>query len=88
MLQLRCTFDLEPIGDVCLRFFLHIDDAPAGTTVDMNRWRVGLTQVGQSFITDVTDYVTLEDNILLLQGDLPGEVGSVWLERIPCEKIK
>jgi hypothetical protein len=87
-LHLRYTFDLEPIGEVCLRFFLHIESAPSGTTVDMNRWRVGLTQVGQSFIADVTDFVTLEDNILLLQGDQPGDIGPVWLERIPCEKIK
>lgn len=86
-LHLSYSFDLDPIGEVCLRFFLHIDSAPAGTTVAMNRWQVGISQIGQPFIADVTDYVTLEDNVLLLKVNQPGTFGAVWLERVPCEKI-
>jgi hypothetical protein len=84
-LHLFQTFDLDPIGEICLRFFLHIDSAPDGAVVKMNRWRVGITQTGQSFIADVTDYVTLEDNVLFLQLNQPGALGAIWLERIPCE---
>jgi hypothetical protein len=62
-------------------------DPPDGTAVDMNRWHIGTTQAGQPFIADVTDYVTLEDNVLLLQVERPGAFGAVWLERVPCEEI-
>jgi hypothetical protein len=78
-------FNLEPIGEVCLRFFLHIESAPDRTTVNMNRWQAGITQAGQPFVTDVTDYVTLEDNVLLLQIKQPGAFGAIWLEPTPCE---
>ncbi|MBZ0290607.1 MAG: hypothetical protein K8I30_23485 [Anaerolineae bacterium] len=84
-IHLQCTFDLDPIGEVCLRFVLHIDAAPVGTTVDLNRWHMSITPENQPFIADVTDFVTLEDNVLLLQLRETGMVGAVWLERVPCE---
>jgi hypothetical protein len=87
-LHLSQTFDLDPIGEVCLRFFLHIDSAPDGTAVAMNRWHVGITQTGQPFIADVTDYVTLEENVMLLTVNQPGQFGAVWLESVPCEEIR
>src|SRR5262245_14362853 len=71
-------FDLDPIGEVCLRFLLHIDSAPPGISVEMNRWHLGITQTGTPFIADVTDYVTLEDNVLLLTVNQPGQFGVVW----------
>lgn len=86
-IRLQHTFDLEPIREICLRFVLHIDSAPRGTIVEMNRWQVGATQAGQPFITEVTDYVTLENNVLLLQVNQPGEFGGIWLERVPCEEM-
>ena len=83
--ELRYLFDLEPIGEVCLRFFLHIDAAPGATTVKMNEWDVATMQDGQGLVADVTDFVTLEDNMLLLRVSQSGTFGQVWLERIPCE---
>ena len=80
-------FDIEPIGEVCLRFFLHIDSAPDGTLITLNRWQVGIFQIGQPFIADVTDYVTLEDNVLLLKVNQSGSFGAIWLECIPCEEL-
>jgi len=85
--ELRRTFDLEPIGDVCLRFYLHIDAAPEGTAVSMNGREVGTIQAGQSFVADVTDNVTLEDNVLLLKVSRGGRFGAVWLGRVPCESL-
>ncbi|MEO8612158.1 MAG: hypothetical protein ABI690_29960 [Chloroflexota bacterium] len=82
------AFDLDPIAEVCLRFVLHIDFAPDAITVNMNRWQVGITQIGQPFVADVTDYVTLEDNVMLLNVNQPGSFGAIWLDRVPCEEIK
>jgi hypothetical protein len=86
-IKLRRMFDLEPIGEVCLHFILHIEAAPDDTTVKMNVWDVGIVQAGHSLIADVTDYVTLEDNVLLLTVSQKAIFGEVWLERVPCEGI-
>jgi hypothetical protein len=85
MVELRRMFDLEPIGEVCLRFYLHVDAAPGGTAVSMNGHEVGTVQAGQSFAADVTDDLTLENNLLLLKVSQRGVFASVWLERIPCD---
>jgi hypothetical protein len=86
-IELRRMFDLEPIGEVCLRFFLHIEAAPNDTTVTMNGCDVGKVLAGQPLVADVTDLVTLEDNVLLLVVHQKGRFGEVWLERVPCEEI-
>jgi len=83
-IEMRRAFDLEPIGEVCLRFILHIDAAPDETTVQMNGWAVGVVQAGQPLVADVTDYVTLEDNGLVLTVHYNGTFGDVWLARVPC----
>ena len=83
--SLQKTFDLEPIGEICLRFFLHIEAAPGGTVVTVNRWEAGIVTGGQAFAADVTDYVTLEYNVLKLDLKQGGWLGTVWLERLPCE---
>jgi len=85
MIELRRTFDLEPIGEVCLRFFLHIEAAPDETAVTMNGWNVGKVSAGQPLMADVTDFVTLEDNVLLLVVHQKGKFGDVWVARVPCE---
>lgn len=84
-IELQRMFDLEPIGEVCLRFFLHIEAAPDDTTVTMNGWDVGRVQAGQLLVADVTDFVTLEDNALLLNVNQQGRFGEVWLARVLCE---
>jgi hypothetical protein len=83
--ELQKMFELEPIGEVCLRFFLHIEAAPNDTTVTMNGWDVGKVSSGQPMVADVTDFVTLEDNVLLLIVNQKGRFGEVWLARVPCE---
>jgi len=87
-ISLTQRFDLEPIGDVCVRFWLHIDAAPEATLVKMNGQAVGMVQSEKPFTTDVTDYVTLEDNVLLLEVKQGGRFGEVWLERVPCEEAR
>src|SRR5690554_4775809 len=57
--ELRRTFDLQPIGEVCLRFLLHIESAPGGTAVSVNGYDAGVTIHGQPFVADVTDSLTL-----------------------------
>lgn len=85
MIYLRRTFDLEPIEDVCLRFILHVETAPEGTAVYINGWHAGTVQAGAALVSDVTDYVTLEDNVLLLKVSRRGEFGGLWLQPLPCD---
>lgn len=84
-LNLRHTFDLEPIGDVCLRFFLRLETAPTGTEIYVNGWHAGTTQAGKSLISDVTDYVTLEGNVLLLKLTRKGDLHGLSLQPVPCD---
>jgi hypothetical protein len=86
-IELQRMFDLEPIGEVCLRFYLHIEAAPDDTTVTMNGWDVGKVSAGQLLVVDVNDFVTLEDNVLLLKVNQKGRFGDIWLERVPCETV-
>jgi hypothetical protein len=85
-LHLRHTFDLEPITDVCVRYVLHVEAAPEGTTVFINGWHVGTAQAGKALVSDVTDYVTLEGNVLLLKISKKGELRRLWLQAVPCEE--
>src|SRR3954465_3301037 len=66
-LNLRHSFDIEPIGDVCLRFHLDLKHAPMGTQIYVNGWYVGTVQMDASLDADVTDYISLEDNLILLK---------------------
>ena len=84
-LNLRHTFNLEPIGEVCLRFNLHLAAAPTGTQVFINGWHAGTTEAGKSLISDVTDYVTLEGNVLLLKLTRKGDLHGLILQPVPCE---
>ncbi len=82
--QLKRRFDLDPIGEVCLRFVLQIDAAPVGTQVYVNGWHVGTTDAGKTFSSDVTDTVTLEANLLHLKLSRRGQLGGVRLVAILC----
>jgi len=84
-LNLRRTFDLEPIGDICLSFYLQLDHAPMGTQVYVNGWHVGTLQSNESLYADVTDYVSLEDNLVLLKVTHSGELAGLSIQPIPCE---
>src|SRR5258705_5220062 len=66
-LNLRHTFNVEPIGDVCLRFYVDLQYAPIGTQVYVNGWHIGTLQMFEPLHADVTDYVSLEDKLLLIK---------------------
>lgn len=86
-LACRAGFWLEPL-DVCARYLLHLNDAErpyrlrlGGLTTDVD---AGSTEL------DVTEYVMLEDNLLVLTwagagGDARPPIGAVWLQAIACE---
>lgn len=82
---LRRSVDLEPIEDVCIRYWLCIEAAPNETQVWINKVDLGRTVDGEVFNADVTDYVSLEDNELLFVVSRQGSFGNVWIERVPCE---
>jgi hypothetical protein len=82
--QLKRYVDLEPIGEVCLRFVLYLDVAPAGTQVYINGWHTGTSQAGQPLIRDVTDTVTLEANLIHLKLSRRGRLGGMRLMAVIC----
>jgi hypothetical protein len=84
-LNLRHTFDVEPIGDVCLRFYLDLQHAPIGTQVYVNGWYVSTMQAGETLHADVTDNISLEDNLILLKLTHSGDLHDLSLQPIPCE---
>jgi hypothetical protein len=84
-LHLRHTFDLEPITDICLCYLLHVETAPAGTTVFVNGWHVGTIEPGKALVSDVTNYVSLENNVILLKMTKKADLQGFWLQPVPCE---
>ncbi|MBI5670479.1 MAG: hypothetical protein HZC41_21005 [Chloroflexi bacterium] len=80
---LRRSVMLTPL-DGCVRYWLHLEVAPAGTEVIVNGWRVGVTN-GGSFRANVTDQVALDDNLIELVVRQPGAFGHVYLQAVPCE---
>lgn len=85
-LNLRRRFDLEPMLDQCVRYELHWAAAPEGAQVFINGWQVGVVRAaGQPLVSDVTDFVSLEDNLILIRlGRKKGEFGALWLLPTPC----
>lgn len=82
--HLRRTLDLEPIGEVCLRYRLRLERAPAGTSVYVNGWHVGALQADAALDVDVTDALTLEGNVILLKVTRRGAIGGMSLLPVPC----
>jgi hypothetical protein len=82
---LQRGFDLEPITDVCLRYQLHVERAPAGTRIYVNMTLVGEFQT-EPLQIDVTDYVMLEDNRIGLRVNCgaAGTFSGVVLRAVPC----
>ncbi|MCB9453933.1 MAG: hypothetical protein H6672_21075 [Anaerolineaceae bacterium] len=78
------TFDLQPT-EVCVHYWLHIDPLPYSATITLNGHAVGEAPGGQPFAVDVTDYVWLEQNSLVLQLAQAVQPGRSWLQPVPCE---
>lgn len=87
--RLTRSFDVPPMLDVCLRFDLHITAAPAATALSINGYPLGAVGRAMPFILDVTDVITLEDNLITLHVNCPqegGAFGAVFLKAEPCGK--
>ncbi len=78
------TFDLQP-AEVCIRYWLHLDKLPDEAVITLNGRTVATAQGGRPFAADVTDYVWLEANSLLVHVPPAGWSGRAWLQPVPCE---
>lgn len=83
---LRRTLDLEPIGEMCLRYRLRLERAPAGTSVYVNGWHVGTTEAGAALEADVTDALTLEGSVILLKVTQRGAISGLTLLPVSCDQ--
>ena len=82
-IYLRRKVFLSPT-DFCVRYRLHLENAPENTEVWVNGWRVGTTH-GRSFAANVTDQVMLDDNFVVLKLSQAGAIGGIYLQPEPCE---
>jgi hypothetical protein len=82
-LYLRRSVYLYPT-EICVRYLLVLNSAPEDTDVFVNGWHVGTTR-GDSFRANVTDQVTLEENVILLKVSQPGRFAPIYLQPIACE---
>jgi len=85
----RRRFELAPV-DFCARYLLHVDAAPGPLTIIL-RGEVVAHNVAAGALVDVTDFVSLDDNLLELRVDSDamlreGRFGGVWLQAVPCEE--
>jgi hypothetical protein len=81
---LQRQFDVPPIEDVCVNFMLQIKSAPPGTQISINGRDFGV--ISTPFSLDVTDYITLEDNLIAFRVpcEAGGGFGDVRLRVVPC----
>lgn len=81
---LERAFDL-PMPDECINYRLEIDYAPRDTHLFINGRALG--EIATPFHFDVTDFVALEDNRIVLRvaHNAFGGFGPMWLVAIPCE---
>lgn len=68
-----------------MRYWLHLDKLPDEAVITLNDRTVGTAQGGKAFAADVTDYVWLEANSLLVRVPHAGWSGRAWLQPVPCE---
>jgi hypothetical protein len=80
-------FSLEPMDEICLSYFLHIDSAPYKTRIYINEKHIATYSTPVKI--DVTDYVWLEDNIIGIRVDCdtPGSFSEVYLQPVPCDQL-
>jgi hypothetical protein len=80
---LQKRFDL-PLREVCVTYVLCIDSAPAGARFYLNGRDFGAIETPLRL--DVTDYVTLEDNVIAFRVpcDMRGSFSDIRLTAFPC----
>ncbi len=80
---LQKKFDL-PLRDVCVSYWLCIDSAPAATRLYINGRDFGVVATPLRF--DVTDYVTLDDNVIAFRVpcEMRGSFSDIRLTAFPC----
>ena len=79
----RRRFALTPL-DFCARYWLHVESAPGPLTVVL-RGEVVAHGIAAGTPVDVTDFVSLDDNLLELSTPAEGDLGAVWLQALPCD---
>ena len=79
-------FYLEPI-DLCMRYVLHIEIAPSAMKLFINEREIDEFEGAFPFVTDVTDDVRPQHNLIWLKVacNAEGKFGAVYLELVPCE---
>lgn len=85
-LFLARLFSVPPIGEVCLRYLLHVGYCPADMALTINRQHFDSLPPAPLEL-DITDHIWLEDNLLALTLPGPGPLRELRLLASPCEQF-
>lgn len=91
VIWLRKRFDLNPT-EACIRYFLRCDGCAYPMTIYLRGQAIAHYDIGSNLDVDVTDYVSLDDNILVLAIRFGG-VGldlqdvKLYLQPIFCDDL-
>lgn len=88
---LRKRFHLNK-SEACLRYFLRCDDSSLPMTVYLRGQKIAELGNDANLDVDVTDYVSLDDNVLALaihaeKWDLDPQQAEIYLQPIFCDDL-
>jgi hypothetical protein len=91
MIWLRQRFDLS-LTDVCMRYFLRCDGCFVPMTIYLRGRVVAIYRADEALDVDITDYVSLDDNVLALSIAPLGSGFDVnrmdmYLQPIACDDL-
>ncbi|RMF82572.1 MAG: hypothetical protein D6737_01400 [Chloroflexi bacterium] len=83
-LYFRHCFTLAPT-QACVHYHFHIEHAPPQTDVYINGLHLGTTDDNAHFDRDITNFVSLDNNVVLLKVCHVGTFGEARLYAVPCD---
>ena len=91
VIWLRKRFDLNP-SEACVRYFLRCDDSTIPMVVYLRGRKVAETGNDSHIDIDVTDELSLDDNVLVLKlqpakWDLDSQTQELYLQPIFCDDL-
>jgi hypothetical protein len=81
------TFTLEAT-DFCVRYYLHVTLLPQVALIVINDHKIKPPTTPPPYILDVTDYVTLEENVIGFRvTGAGGTFGHIHLQAVACDEL-
>ena len=91
IIWLRRRFDLTPMT-ACVRYFLRCDESGYAMTIYLRGQVVAEVDRDSAIDIDVTDYVSLDDNVMVLairthESDFESQGTELYLQPVLCDDL-